>query len=310
MEQSLFLPSELDFTLLKLHNTATNIDFEVCSCQISSCGPLCQTICIKIHSRYLRIIGDLPVSGKIAKLKLQVRKFFCENLDCSRKIFTERFTQQLHSYSRRFERLNVLLSSMGLELGGNVAQRIGKLCYVKISASTILRLVVKCPIPAIKLPKIIGVDDWAFKKRLKYGTIIVDLEKNEVIDLLPDREAKTLITWLKLHSSVETVSRDGSSTYASAITEADDKIVQIADRWHILKNLTEGFEGVSGGVPLNTQRESLRDISAELSKEQQLLSESIVPEIKEIAKKDIVVMGRYHDNLRIVAPSENKAITE
>ena len=134
------------------------------------------------------MIGDLPVSGKIAKLKLQVRKFFCENLDCSRKIFTERFPEQLNSYSRRFERLNELITSIGLELGGNVAQRIGKLCYVKISASTILRLVIKCPVPAIKLPKIIGVDDWAFKKRLKYGTIIVDLEKNEVVDLLPDRE--------------------------------------------------------------------------------------------------------------------------
>ena len=118
------------------------------------------------------MIGDLPVSGKIAKLILQVRKFFCENLDCFRKIFTERFTQQFDSYSRRFERLNELITSMGLELGGNVDQRIGKLCYVKISASTILGLVIKCPIPAIKLPKIIGVDDWAFKKRLKYGEIL------------------------------------------------------------------------------------------------------------------------------------------
>lgn len=77
---------------------------------------------------------------------------------------------------------------MGLELGGNVAHRIGKLCYVKISASTILRLVLKCPIPIIESPKIIGVDDWAFKKRLRHGTIIVDLEKNEIIDLLSDKE--------------------------------------------------------------------------------------------------------------------------
>jgi transposase len=134
--------------------------------------------------------------------------------------------------------------------------------------------------------------------------IIVDLEKNEVVDLLPDREANgrrsaTLTTWLKLHSSVETVSRDRSSTYASAITKTDDKIgqtggVPLADRWHILKNLTEGFDGVSGGVPLNTQRENLRDISAELSEEQQLLSESIIPEINEIAKKETVITGRYH----------------
>ena len=303
MKQSLFLPSELDFTLLKFHNTTTNIDFEVCSCQISSCCPLCQTISFKIHSRYARTIDDLPVSGKLAKLKLQVHKFFCENIDCSRKIFTERFKEQLNAYSRRFERLNDLISAMGLELGGNVAHRIGKLCYVKISASTILRLVIKCPTPAIQLPKIIGVDDWAFKKRLKYGTIIVDLEKNEVIDLLPDREGKTLTDWLKQYPSIETVSRDRSSTYASATTEADGKIVQIADRWHILKNLTEGFEGF-----LNTQRESLRDISAELSEEQQLVLESIVPEMIEIAKKDIVITGRYHDNLRVVAPSKSEGV--
>ena len=167
MEQSLFLPFELDFMLLKFHNTNTNIDFEVCSCQISSCYPLCQTISFRIHSRYARTIGDLPVSGKLVKLKLQVRKFFCENSDCTRKIFTERFKEQLNAYSRRFERINDLITSIGLELGGNVAHRIGKLCYVKISASTILRLVLKCPIPIIQLTKIIGVDDWAFKKRLK-----------------------------------------------------------------------------------------------------------------------------------------------
>jgi transposase len=66
------------------------------------------------------------------------------------------------------------------------------LSFVKISASTILRPIIKCPIQAIESPKIIGVDDWAFKKRFDYGTIIVDLEKNKVIDLLPDREAQTL----------------------------------------------------------------------------------------------------------------------
>ena len=257
----------------------------------------------------------MPVSGKLAKLKLQVRKFFCENLDCPRKIFTERFKEQLKAYSRRFERLNDLISSMGLELGGNVAHRIGKLCYVKISASTILRLVIKCPIPAIQLPKIIGVDDWAFKKRLKYGTIIVDLEKNEVIDLLPNREGNerrsaTLTNWLKQYPSIETVSRDRSSTYASATTEADSKIVQIADCWHILKNLTEGFEGVSGGVPLNTQRESLRDISAELSEEQQLVLESRVPEIVEIAKKDIIITGRYHDNFLRVKRLQGEGVSK
>ena len=113
MEQSLFLPAELDFNLSNFHYTSSE----------SQC-PICQGISIKVHSKYLRMIGDLPVSGKIATINLQVRKFFCENSDCIRKIFSEWFKQQLKSYARRFERLNELLSSIGLDLGLNVAHRV------------------------------------------------------------------------------------------------------------------------------------------------------------------------------------------
>lgn len=123
----------------------------------------------------------------------------------------------------------------------------------------ILRFITKCPIQAIESPKIIGVDDWAFKKRFNYGTIIVDLGKNKVIELLPDREAATRTKWLTEHPTIETVSRDRLSTYASAITEANKEITQIADRWHILNNLTEGFEQF-----LNTQRQSIKHIAVEL----------------------------------------------
>lgn len=265
MEQSLFLPSELDLMLSNFQHTTKDINLNVISSQTSSQCPICQEFSSKIHSRYARVIGDLPISGKVATINLQVRKFFCENSDCIRKIFSERFKQQLKSYARRFERLNELLSSIGLELGGNLAQRIGSLSFVKISASTILRLIIKCPIQAAEFPKIIGVDDWAFKKRFNYGTIIVDLEKNKVIELLPDREAKTLTKWLKEHPSIEMVSRDRSSTYASAITEANKEITQIADRWHILNNLTEGFEQF-----LNTQRQSIKEVAVELKSEQEV----------------------------------------
>lgn len=97
---------------------------------------------------------------------------------------------------------------------------------------------------------------------------------------------------------MEIVSRDRSSTYTSGITQASDKIIQIADRWHILKNLTEGFERF-----LNTQRGSLRDISVELS--QQHESDNIVSVPPVISKKDTSIIGKYYDNLRIVAPSKN-----
>ena len=299
MEQSLFLPAELDFILSNFHYTSSEIKLNVISSQVASQCPVCQVISTKVHSRYLRMIGDLPVSGKIATINLQVRKFFCENSVCIRKIFSERFKQQLKSYARRFERLNELLSSMGLDLGGNVAHRVGKLYFLRISASTILRLIIKCPIQPIAAPKIIGVDDWAFKKRMKYGTIIVDLEKNKVIELLPDREAKTLSRWLEQHPSVEIVSRDRSSTYASAITETNKNIVQtgdasLADRWHILANLTEGFEHF-----LNTQRQSIKEVAVELKSINAVEAVENPPPVVEI-ENDIELyqvqsMSKYHD---------------
>lgn len=300
MKQSLFLPAELDLSLSNFQHTNTTINLNVVSSQTSSQCPVCQCFSSKVHSRYLRVIGDLPISGKFATINLQVRKFFCENLACVRKIFSERFKQQLKSYARRFERLNELLSSMGLELGGNLAQRIGRISFLKISASTILRLTIKCPIQPIELPKNIGVDDWAFKKRFNYGTIIVDLEQNKVIDLLPDREAKTVTKWLREHPSVEIVSRDRSSTYASAITEANNDITQIADRWHILNNLTEGFEQL-----LNTQRQSVKEIAVELKLEQEVGSKDNTSPLLEIEQNaehrpvkpsQSLPTSKYHDN--------------
>jgi transposase len=124
-----------------------------------------------------------------------------------------------------------------------------------------LRLIQKCKIPIIVAPKVIGVDDWAFKKRCTYGTIIIDLETRQVIDLLPDREANTLVKWLLKHQTIEVVSRDRSTTYASAIKEGSPQAVQVADRWHILKNLTETLKRF-----LDTQRDSIREIAVQLSK--------------------------------------------
>lgn len=116
MNQTVFIPNELNFTLLNLDHNLTHVDFQVISNQISSHRPLCHFSTSKIHSKYVRTIGDLPVSGKIAQLKLHVIKLFCENTNCTRKIFTERFKHQLNFYGRRIKRLNEQLSSMGLEL--------------------------------------------------------------------------------------------------------------------------------------------------------------------------------------------------
>lgn len=90
-----------------------------------------------------------------------------------------------------------------------------------------------------KTPLVLGVDDFAFRKGNSYGTILIDLEKRKPVDLLPDREGKTLENWLLAHPGIAIVSRDRSSVYAHAISNACPEAIQVADRWHLLKNLSE-----------------------------------------------------------------------
>ena len=210
------------------------------TCQSSSYCPVCRKKSTRIHSKYNRELSDLPVSGKAVRIKLMARKYFCENYSCPRKVFTERFANEICPHGRRLIRSNHLLCKMALELGGNKGATISQLVGLPISSSTILRILRKLDIPEKTMTSgIIGVDDWAFKKGNAYGTIIVDLKNNEVIDLLPDRSPDTLIKWLQSHPEVQIVSRDRYGPYASAIKQGAPQAVQVADRFHLLLNLGE-----------------------------------------------------------------------
>lgn len=191
-------------------------------------------------------------------LFLRVRKFFCVNAKCKRRIFTERLPEVAVPWSRRTSRLAERLIAIGIALGGAAGARLSHRLGYGISGSTLLYLLSKLPLPSIVTPKMLGVDDFAFRKRQSYGTILVDLEQSRPIALLGDREAATLCEWLKQHPGVEVLSRDRSASYKSAMNQGAPDALQVADRFHLLKNLAEVVEQT-----LRAQGEVLKEVDTQ-----------------------------------------------
>ena len=240
---SFIIPTGLKLSKVYLVGQNPGLMITAVSSRKQSPCPSCGKGSKSVHGYYERTLSDLPVSGKDVKVTIRVRKFFCKNKECNRKIFTERFDTEILPYKRSFSRSIGLVRSVGLELGGNKGASLCKVIGLPISFSSVLRCV-----KGIELPQkgqtsgIIGVDDWAFKKGRNYGTIIVDLKSREVVDLLPDREAETLANWLKSHPEVHTVSRDRASAYALGIRTGAPNAIQVADRFHLLVNLRDAFQ--------------------------------------------------------------------
>src|SRR5712691_11365047 len=204
----------------------------------ASC-PACGSASSRIQSRYTRTLRDLPSSGRPIRLIMHVRRFFCKESTCAQKIFTERLPDLCRPHAQCTKRLQEALCRLGLKMGGQAGADTCQEQGLSGSRDTILRLVRRFSQPAESSPRVIGLDDWAYKRRLRYGTLICDLERGQPIDLLPDREVSTVEAWLKKHPSIDVVSRDGSSEYASAIRKGAPQARQVSDRWHLVKSLTE-----------------------------------------------------------------------
>lgn len=207
--------------------------------------PQCREPSSSLKCRYIRRLADLPWHGVAVRLKLNTRKFRCRNDICPQKVFCERLPNVAAAYARRTVRLMETLTLLAFALGGRGGSRAASQLNIPVGKDSLLRAVrsrINGSATNQQPVKVLGVDDFAFRKGVSYGTILVDLERRQPIDLLPDRSAATLSKWLMLHPEIEVISRDRSRIYADAVNTALPHVAQVADRWHLLKNLGDLVE--------------------------------------------------------------------
>ena len=202
-------------------------------------SPYCGSISHRVHSKYMRTIADLSILGLPVIMKLEARKFFCDNTGCKRKTFAEQPGDEVFRYRRRTRRCEVVVAQHGLKTSSESARKLLSAIGVRVSGDTVLRDIHRMSTPSHQEVGEIGVDDWAFRKGATYGSIIVSLDTGEVIDLLGDRDAESFRGWLDSHAQVRVVSRDRSTDYSAAIAATGRNITEVADRFHLNMNMSD-----------------------------------------------------------------------
>ena len=246
MDATLLFPLPEGMLIEDLQATETSLSLTVRATHPTSRCPLCSQASSSTHSHYQRTLADASCAGRQVQLTLIVRRFYCRNRLCERKVFTERIPRFVNPWARMTIRLSEHLQAVGLATSGRGGVKLAARLGMQAGRQTLLRRIMALPDLPEESVLYLGIDDFAFRRGQRLGTVLVNLETHHIVDVLPDRQAATAAAWMKPRPDIMVVSRDRGGEYAKAAAMAAPQATDVADRFHIVKNLAEALQLLLG----------------------------------------------------------------